>query len=93
MERARALPADPGKRYVLVDAASARLWMYEGGRVRDSMKVVVGKPSEQTPIMAGLIRFAMVNPYWNIPPDLVRARIAPGVLSQGPKFLKPSAMR
>jgi murein L,D-transpeptidase YcbB/YkuD len=88
MERARALPADPGKRYVLVDAASARLWMYEGGRVRDSMKVVVGKPSEQTPIMAGLIRFAMVNPYWNIPPDLVRVRIAPGVLAQGPKFLK-----
>jgi murein L,D-transpeptidase YcbB/YkuD len=88
MERARALPADPGNRYILVDAASARLWMYEDGRVRDTMKVIVGKPTEQTPIMAGLIRFAMVNPYWNIPPDLVKVRVAPGVLSQGVGFLK-----
>lgn len=88
MERARALPADPGERYVLVDAAAARLWMYEDGRVVDSMKVIVGKPSEQTPIMAGLIRFAMTNPYWNLPPDLARRRVAEGVLKDGPKFLK-----
>jgi murein L,D-transpeptidase YcbB/YkuD len=62
--------------------------MYEDGRVRDTMKVVVGKPDEQTPMMAGLIRFAMVNPYWNIPPDLVKIRVAPGVLSKGVSFLK-----
>ena len=31
-------------RYVLVDANSARLYMLEDGRVRDSMKVIVGKP-------------------------------------------------
>jgi murein L,D-transpeptidase YcbB/YkuD len=47
MERARVLPADPGRRYILVDAAGARLWMYENGRVQDSMKVVVGKPGER----------------------------------------------
>ena len=88
MERARTLPADPGARYVLVDAAAARLWMYEDGRAVDSMKVIVGKPTEQTPMMAGLIRFAMTNPYWNIPPDLVRLRVAPGALKGGAKFLK-----
>ncbi len=88
LERARALPANPGRRYVLVDAASARLWMYEDGRVRDSMRVIVGKPTEQTPVMAGLIRFAQVNPYWNIPPDLVRLRIVPIALSKGPAALK-----
>jgi murein L,D-transpeptidase YcbB/YkuD len=88
LDRARALPANPGRRYILVDAASARLTMYENGRVRDSMKVVVGKSNEQTPMMAGLIRFAMVNPYWNIPPDLVKIRVAPGVLGKGVSFLK-----
>jgi murein L,D-transpeptidase YcbB/YkuD len=88
LERARAMPANPGRRYILVDAASQRLWMYEDGQVRDSMKVIVGKTEEQTPMMAGLIRFAMVNPYWNIPPDLVKIRVAPGVLKQGVKFLK-----
>lgn len=88
LERARLLPADPVGKYIVVDAAAARLWMYEGGRVRDTMRVVVGKSTEQTPIMAGLIRFAMVNPYWNIPPDLVRLRVASGALKSGPGFLR-----
>jgi murein L,D-transpeptidase YcbB/YkuD len=87
LERARVLPATDMGRHVLVDAASQRLWMYENGRVKDSMKVVVGKTTEQTPMMAGLIRFAMVNPYWNLPPDLARVR-AQEVLKKGPAWLK-----
>lgn len=88
LERARVLPAATTGRHVLVDVASQRLWMYEGGRVRDWMKVIVGKPSEQTPMMAGLIRYAAVNPYWNIPPDLVRLRIVPQVRKNGPGALR-----
>ena len=88
LERARALPAQLGRRYVLVDAAAARLWMYEDGEAVDTMRVAVGKPSEATPMMAAMIRSLTLNPYWNVPPDLVRARIAPGVVSQGPKLLR-----
>ena len=86
MDRLRALPADPGPRYIIVDTASARLWMYEGGQPRDTMRVVVGKQRLQTPVLAGLIRFAVRNPYWNLPPDLVRARAAE-VLRHGPALL------
>ena len=88
MDRARALPANPGRRYILVDTAAARLFLYEDGRVRDSMKVVVGKSSEQTPMMAGMIRYAMVNPYWNIPPDLAQTSVAPEVLKKGISYLR-----
>jgi murein L,D-transpeptidase YcbB/YkuD len=83
LERARALPVDYGQRYVIVDAAAARLYMYENGRVYDSMKVVVGKPTDQTPMLAALMRHAIVNPYWNVPPDLAAERIAPHVVSEG----------
>jgi murein L,D-transpeptidase YcbB/YkuD len=88
MERARRLPA-PGtfKRYILVDAGSARLWMYENGRVVDGMKVIVGSPSSATPMIAALMRFASVNPYWNVPVDLVASLIAPRVLSGGISYL------
>jgi len=88
LERARALPADLGRRYILVDAASARLWMYENGRVQDTMRVVVGKSTEPTPLMAGYIRHVTVNPFWNVPPDLVQRRIAPAVLSRGLGYLR-----
>jgi murein L,D-transpeptidase YcbB/YkuD len=88
LDRAAALPVDTGQRYVVVDAAAARLTMYEKGKVAGTMRVVVGKPSEQTPMMAALIRYASVNPYWNVPPDLVRSRVAPGAIESGSKYLK-----
>jgi murein L,D-transpeptidase YcbB/YkuD len=84
---ARSLPADLGARFILVDAAEARLWMYEDGRPVDSMRVIVGKPEMATPALAGMLRHAMLNPYWNVPPDLVRDRIAPNVLSRGLSYL------
>ena len=80
MERARGLPSDPHARYLLVDAAAQQLWLYERGRVVDSMPVVVGKPSEPTPAMAGVVRYAVARPYWNVPPDLVQSGLAPKVL-------------
>jgi murein L,D-transpeptidase YcbB/YkuD len=88
LERARAIPASPASRYVLVDAAGARLYMFEKGRIVDSMKVVVGKPTAATPMMAGLISKAVLNPYWNVPPDLVRERVAHNVNRSGLGYLR-----
>jgi len=88
LERLRALPADLGDRFVLVDAASARLWMYENGRPVGSMKVVIGRPGEPTPLMAAYFRHLTLNPYWNVPPDLVQRLVAPNVVQQGPKYLR-----
>src|SRR5690606_27329261 len=86
LSRLRGVPG--GQRHVLVDVASARLWMYENDRVVDSMRVVVGKPSTQTPLMAGYIRYAIQNPYWNVPPEMVSRNIASNVLSRGTSYLK-----
>jgi len=88
LQRIRALPAPRWSRHVVIDAASARLWLYEGDRVVDSMRVVVGKADTPTPLMAGYIRNAVVNPYWNVPEHLVRKTIAPGVISQGAAYLR-----
>jgi murein L,D-transpeptidase YcbB/YkuD len=76
------------KRYIVVDAASAQLWMVEDGRIADSMKVIVGKPSAPTPMLASTIDYATVNPYWHVTDELVRQLIAPNVLKQGLGYLK-----
>ena len=86
MERARELPAGQG-RYIVVNSAAQRLFMYEGGEVVDSMRVVVGKPVYPTPMMAAYVRFASLNPYWYVPPDLAAERIAPNVVKQGVQYL------
>ena len=89
LERARRLPlATDAHRYILVDVGAARLYMYENGRPVDSMKVIVGKEETATPMMAAQLRYASVNPYWNVPPELVIKLIAPNVLKQGMTYLK-----
>jgi len=85
LDRARVFPANG--RYLVVDAASARLFMVENGTIADSMKVIVGKPNTQTPMIASVIYYATLNPYWNVPPDLVRTLIAPRVIDQGLGYL------
>ena len=88
MERARRLPA-PGelKRHIIVDAGSAMVLMYDHDKLVGSMRAAVGAKDTQTPMMAALIRYANVNPYWNIPGSLQVKLIAPRVLEQGLKYL------
>ena len=88
MERAKRLPApEEQRKYVLVDAGDARLSMWQNGRKVDEMKVVVGKAETATPMMAAYIKYASVNPYWNVPPELVRSLIGPRIVAQGVKYL------
>jgi L,D-transpeptidase YcbB len=86
LRRARLLPAQG--RFLVVNLATAKLWMYEDGRAMDSMKVVIGKPDTPTPMLAGTIHYATFNPYWNIPTDVARRVVAPLVLKRGVSYLK-----
>ncbi|HVJ70547.1 MAG TPA: L,D-transpeptidase family protein [Sphingomicrobium sp.] len=94
LSRARFKP--PSSKFVLIDIASARMWMYENGAPADSMKVVVGKnevdpksgASLRTPMLAGVMYYAIYNPYWHVPDHLVRLNIAPAAAKLGPGALK-----
>jgi murein L,D-transpeptidase YcbB/YkuD len=86
LDRARALPA--GGRFIIVDSATQRLTMYENGQAIDSMKVIVGTRDMATPMIASMIHYITLNPYWNVPHHLVRKTIAPNVLKQGVGYLK-----
>ena len=86
LKRARVLPAG-NQRYVLVNAAQQRLYMYENRKPVDSMVVVVGKPKWPTPMMAAYIRYAALNPYWYVPSDLAGEDVGQYVLKYGLKYL------
>jgi L,D-transpeptidase YcbB len=86
LQRARVLPAGK-QRYVLVNAAQQRLYMYEDGKPVDSMVVVVGKPKWPTPMLTAYIRYAALNPYWYVPSDLAGEDVGQYVLKFGLKYL------
>ena len=86
LKRLRLLPATG--RAILVDIATAQLWMIEDGAAIDSMKVVVGKTSSPTPELAGSIHYVTFNPYWHILDEVVQRKVAPIVLKRGVSYLK-----
>jgi murein L,D-transpeptidase YcbB/YkuD len=89
MERAFRLPQTRAfDRYVVVDSGAAEVYLFDRDRRADSMRVVVGTAKTKTPMMAVLMRDALVNPYWNVPPELVRSLTAKRINEQGLSYLK-----
>jgi murein L,D-transpeptidase YcbB/YkuD len=89
LERARRLPeTGQFQRYVVVDSGSAAISMFNHDRVVDTMRAIVGAPETKTPMMALLLRGAKVNPYWNVPDDMVRDFTAKNVLKQGTSYIR-----
>jgi murein L,D-transpeptidase YcbB/YkuD len=86
LDRLRLIPAKG--RAILVDAANAQLMELEDGKVVDTMKVIVGKPDFPTPLLAGKIWYVTLNPYWHIPQDVAKRKVAPIVLKRGVAYLK-----
>jgi L,D-transpeptidase YcbB len=89
MERAHRLPKQ-GRfaRYVLVDSGAAEVYLADRDRFVDGMRVIVGSPRHKTPMMAVRLTNARVDPYWNVPPDMMASMTARRVLRQGVSYLK-----
>jgi len=84
MERAYRLPvARTFNRYVVVDSGAAETYLFDRDRRVDSMRVIVGSAKTKTPMMAVLMRNAKANPYWHVPPEMVRSLTAAKVKEMG----------
>jgi murein L,D-transpeptidase YcbB/YkuD len=87
LKRTRVLPAGK-ERYVLVNAAQQRLFMYENGKQVGDMVVVVGQTKYPTPMLAAYIRYAALNPYWYVPSDLAWDDVGQFVKKQGYSYFE-----
>jgi murein L,D-transpeptidase YcbB/YkuD len=89
MERAYRLPTTGTfNRYVVVDSGAAETYLFDRDRRVDSMRVIVGSAQTKTPMMAVLMRNAKTNPYWNVPPELVKSLTAKKVKEQGLSYFR-----
>ena len=75
-------------RYIVVDSGAAEVYLFDRDRVVDGMRAIVGAPETRTPMMAVLMSNARVDPYWNVPPELIRSLTAKRVLKDGVSYLK-----
>jgi murein L,D-transpeptidase YcbB/YkuD len=77
MERWRWLPSRLEVDRIEVNAATAELTMWLGGRPVLSSRVIVGKVSTRTPILRAEGAGITVNPVWNVPHSIAVKEILP----------------
>jgi murein L,D-transpeptidase YcbB/YkuD len=76
------LPADLGRRFILVNIPEHWLYVFEENRLVMRMKVVVGRMENPTPTLSSTIDHFKINPAWVVPKSaleqtLAAARAAP----------------
>ncbi len=85
MERWRWLPANLGDRHISVNIPAYMVRVLDRGEVIHEARVIVGKPETPTPVFSDVMRHVVVNPYWNVPPSILRKEFLPH-MAQDPDY-------
>jgi len=91
MERWRWEPNDFGAFHVEVNIPEFQVQIIKDGTPVHTTRVVVGRPTNQTPIFSNAIQFIVVNPYWNVPPSIATKEILPDLIKD-PNYLDSQNM-
>jgi len=87
LERWRWLPADLGRRYVLVNVAGYDYRLIEDGEERLFGRTIVGRAYRSTPVFSDTIRYLVFNPNWTVPRRLAVEDKLPQI-REDPDFLR-----
>jgi murein L,D-transpeptidase YcbB/YkuD len=80
LERYRWLPSEFGKRYILVNIPDYRLYAYDGGKERLTMRVIVGDEyGNATPVFADSMTYLVFRPQWDVPWRILVDEVIPKV--------------
>ena len=90
LDRIKRLPTqNKNERHIMVNIPDFRLYYYEKGREKLSMRVIVGDDEHHTPIFSNKVSFIILNPYWIIPDSIVQNSMIPNIL-KNPNYLADS---
>lgn len=92
LERWRWLPADLGKRYIIVNIAGFELWFVDNNDVLLKMPVIVGKTYRETPVFTGNMTYLVINPSWYVPRSIAVKDKLP-ILIRDPRYIERNHMK
>lgn len=75
MERWRWMPRALGEEHVLVNVARFEAVLWRKGERAGMWRVIVGKQATPTPVFGATIEGVTLNPWWEIPPSIVRESV------------------
>jgi L,D-transpeptidase YcbB len=91
MERSRWIPVSIQDDYIIVNIPAFLLFSFENDSLQFIMKVVVGKAMHKTVIFNGNLQYVVFSPYWNVPPDILKNEVLPGI-RKNPDYLRRNNM-
>lgn len=92
LERRRWMDDDLGPYYILVNVADQELKVVKDGKTIHTAKVVVGKPYTRTPVFSEKMKYVVLNPFWNVPPNIANGEYLPK-LKRNPGVLRKENIR
>lgn len=92
-ERLRWMNQAPEKNYVIVDIPLMELYLNHDSAEGMHMRVVVGKPSRQTPALNANMANVVLNPPWGVPPTILKNDVAPGLSKHGAAYLAKKGLK
>jgi len=81
MERWRWLPRSFETNYLLVNIPEFKVYVFEEGKSKISMNVIVGKTLNSTPVFSDKMEYIVLSPYWNVPFSIIKEDLAPKLAS------------
>ena len=92
IERLKTLTTNLGPRYVVCNIPAARIEAIENDVAVSRHTAVVGKPDRASPDINSKIVEINFNPYWTVPPSIVRKDLIPKMQDQ-PDYLSSNHIR
>ena len=93
LERLRWLPRKLEADYVLVNIPMMELYFHNATNDTMRMRIVVGKPERQTPVLNAAISNVVFNPSWGVPPTILKKDVLPGITQSGAHYLHKKGLR
>ncbi|MFL9482648.1 murein L,D-transpeptidase [Chitinophagaceae bacterium LWZ2-11] len=79
MQRMVWMPQTPKGKLIIVNIPEFVLHLYDGTNKVFDMVVVVGQAGHNTTMFSGNLNEIVFNPYWNLPPSIIKKEILPAI--------------
>jgi len=80
LDRIKWIKRNDDRYHIYVNIPSFTMYMYDGSDVIQHMRVITGRKGHETPVFYGRVRTIVLNPYWRIPPSIIRHETVPKLI-------------
>ena len=80
IDRIKWLPRNVTERNIVVNIPEYMLHYYEYEQEQKELRVIVGDTTHPTPIFSDTLSYITLNPYWKLPPGIIRKEVVPAMV-------------